>query len=199
MSLTSPNFLSSSNWFLFLLPWFLLSYIPLYSLPFFSWLIVWNRDQYLWLCRNQTFNKLLIASWTERTMSFKKLELYPPNPSTSRGTSTKLSSSKDKVIYASGKTVIVCTLQLLMISMFMRFFLFSYAISRSLFHTHEWLSLDNWIYPIRIPLSALYIQVTSKMLQLHESLRLGTTAHLLMWLEKVWCKLVGFFLGPTFL
>lgn len=40
-------------------------------------------------------------------MSFKKLEIYPPNPSTTRGTPTKLSSSKDKVIYASGRTVIV--------------------------------------------------------------------------------------------
>ena len=40
-------------------------------------------------------------------MSFKKLEIYPPNPSTNRGTSTKLSSSKDKVIYTSGRTVVV--------------------------------------------------------------------------------------------
>ena len=40
-------------------------------------------------------------------MSFKRLEIYPPNPSTARGASTKLSSSKDKVIYASGRSVVV--------------------------------------------------------------------------------------------
>jgi len=40
-------------------------------------------------------------------MSFKKTGIFPPNPVTTRGTPTKLSSTKDKVVYASGKTVIV--------------------------------------------------------------------------------------------
>jgi len=40
-------------------------------------------------------------------MSFKKAHIYPPNPVTTRGQSIKLSSSKDKLIYTSGRTVIV--------------------------------------------------------------------------------------------
>ena len=40
-------------------------------------------------------------------MSFKKAGIYPPNPGTTRGTATKLSSSKDKVVYTTGRTVIV--------------------------------------------------------------------------------------------
>ncbi|KAF6764248.1 WD-repeat-containing protein [Ephemerocybe angulata] len=40
-------------------------------------------------------------------MSYKKSFLFPANPTTARGSSTKLSSNKDKVVYASGKTVIV--------------------------------------------------------------------------------------------
>ncbi|KAF9051714.1 WD40-repeat-containing domain protein [Panaeolus papilionaceus] len=40
-------------------------------------------------------------------MSYKKTTLLPPNPTTARGESTKLSSSKDKVVYASGRTVII--------------------------------------------------------------------------------------------
>ncbi|KAK0435218.1 WD40-repeat-containing domain protein [Armillaria borealis] len=39
-------------------------------------------------------------------MSFKNLALYPANPTTTRGVSTKLSSSKGKVVYANGKAVI---------------------------------------------------------------------------------------------
>jgi len=40
-------------------------------------------------------------------MSCKKLAVYPPNPSTTRGVSTKLSASKDKIVYTNGKSVIV--------------------------------------------------------------------------------------------
>jgi hypothetical protein len=40
-------------------------------------------------------------------MSYKKAGLYPPNPVTARGVSTKLSSAKDKIVYASGRTVLV--------------------------------------------------------------------------------------------
>ncbi|KAF9530217.1 WD40-repeat-containing domain protein [Crepidotus variabilis] len=40
-------------------------------------------------------------------MSFKKLEIFPTNPTTTRGESTKLSSSKDKIVYASGRTVVI--------------------------------------------------------------------------------------------
>ncbi|KAF8893170.1 WD40-repeat-containing domain protein [Gymnopilus junonius] len=40
-------------------------------------------------------------------MSYKKTGLYPPNPITTRGVSTKLSSSKDKVVYTSGRTVLI--------------------------------------------------------------------------------------------
>jgi len=42
-----------------------------------------------------------------RTMSFTKSAIYPANPNTVRGASTKLSSSKDKIVYANGKTIIV--------------------------------------------------------------------------------------------
>lgn len=42
-------------------------------------------------------------------MSFKKAEIFPANPITARGVSTKLSSSKDRVIYTNGKSVIVRT------------------------------------------------------------------------------------------
>ena len=40
-------------------------------------------------------------------MSYKKAGLYPSNPVTARGASTKLSSGKDKVVYTSGRTVLV--------------------------------------------------------------------------------------------
>lgn len=43
-------------------------------------------------------------------MSFKKGELYPCNPATARGESTKLSSSGDKVVYTNGRTVVVSLL-----------------------------------------------------------------------------------------
>ena len=40
-------------------------------------------------------------------MSFKKTALFPPNPITTRGVSTKLSASKNKIVYTNGKAVIV--------------------------------------------------------------------------------------------
>ena len=40
-------------------------------------------------------------------MSFKKGSLYPANPATARGAATKLSSSKDKIVYTNGRSVIV--------------------------------------------------------------------------------------------
>ncbi|EPQ52202.1 WD40 repeat-like protein [Gloeophyllum trabeum ATCC 11539] len=40
-------------------------------------------------------------------MSFKPVRLYPCNPTTARGVSTKLSASKGKIIYTNGKTVII--------------------------------------------------------------------------------------------
>ncbi|KAH9855356.1 WD40 repeat-like protein [Lenzites betulinus] len=40
-------------------------------------------------------------------MSFAKGPLYPCNPATARGESTKLSSSKDKVVYTNGRAVII--------------------------------------------------------------------------------------------
>ncbi|TFY62674.1 hypothetical protein EVJ58_g3719 [Rhodofomes roseus] len=40
-------------------------------------------------------------------MSFKKADLYPCNPATARGESTKLSSSGDKVVYVNGRTVVI--------------------------------------------------------------------------------------------
>lgn len=45
-------------------------------------------------------------------MSSKKGELYPCNPATARGESTKLSSSGDKVVYTNGRTVIVSLLHI---------------------------------------------------------------------------------------
>ncbi|TFK32026.1 WD40 repeat-like protein [Crucibulum laeve] len=40
-------------------------------------------------------------------MSFKRSAAFAPNPVTARGVSTKLSASKDKVVYTNGKTVII--------------------------------------------------------------------------------------------
>ncbi|THH29175.1 hypothetical protein EUX98_g5012 [Antrodiella citrinella] len=40
-------------------------------------------------------------------MSFKHVALYPCNPATARGESTKLSSNKDKIVYTNGRTVII--------------------------------------------------------------------------------------------
>ncbi|KAG6865945.1 hypothetical protein C0991_010200 [Blastosporella zonata] len=40
-------------------------------------------------------------------MSFKQTGIFPANPVTVRGASTKLSAAKDKVIYTNGKTVVV--------------------------------------------------------------------------------------------
>ncbi|KAK7020199.1 WD40 repeat-like protein [Paramarasmius palmivorus] len=40
-------------------------------------------------------------------MSFKQTSLYPANPTTDRGVSTKLSASKDKIVYTNGKSVII--------------------------------------------------------------------------------------------
>lgn len=43
-------------------------------------------------------------------MSYKASGLFPSNPVTTRGASTKISSYKDKVVYTNGKTVIVGTI-----------------------------------------------------------------------------------------
>ncbi|KAJ3933322.1 MAG: WD40-repeat-containing domain protein [Lentinula lateritia] len=40
-------------------------------------------------------------------MSFKQYALFPSNPATERGISTKLSASKDRIVYASGKTIVI--------------------------------------------------------------------------------------------
>ncbi|KAI0346150.1 WD40 repeat-like protein [Trametopsis cervina] len=40
-------------------------------------------------------------------MSFKRVDLYPANPVTARGESTKLGSHKDKIVYTNGRTVII--------------------------------------------------------------------------------------------
>ncbi|PIL23440.1 hypothetical protein GSI_14751 [Ganoderma sinense ZZ0214-1] len=40
-------------------------------------------------------------------MSFKKGVLHPVNPATARGAATKLSSSKDKIVYTNGRSVII--------------------------------------------------------------------------------------------
>lgn len=40
-------------------------------------------------------------------MSFRRVNLYPCNPATVRGESTKLSAYKDKIVYTNGRTVIV--------------------------------------------------------------------------------------------
>ncbi|GJE96547.1 WD40 repeat domain-containing protein [Phanerochaete sordida] len=40
-------------------------------------------------------------------MSFKKADLFPCNPATTRGESTRISSSKDKIAYTNGRTVII--------------------------------------------------------------------------------------------
>ncbi|KIK68693.1 hypothetical protein GYMLUDRAFT_36180 [Collybiopsis luxurians FD-317 M1] len=40
-------------------------------------------------------------------MSFKQSALFPSNPVTERGVATKLSASKDKVVYGNGKTVVI--------------------------------------------------------------------------------------------
>lgn len=40
-------------------------------------------------------------------MSFTRTALYPCNPVTTRGVSTKLSSHQDKIIYANGRTIVI--------------------------------------------------------------------------------------------
>ena len=50
---------------------------------------------------------VVVALIPTTTMSFKKVALYPCNPSTARGVATKLSESKDKIAYTNGRTVIV--------------------------------------------------------------------------------------------
>ncbi|KAJ7031946.1 WD40-repeat-containing domain protein [Mycena alexandri] len=40
-------------------------------------------------------------------MSFKPTALFPPTPTTARGTSTKLGAHKDKIVYTNGKAVII--------------------------------------------------------------------------------------------
>ncbi|KAH7878576.1 WD40-repeat-containing domain protein [Lentinula edodes] len=40
-------------------------------------------------------------------MSFKQYAIFPSNPATERGISTKLSASKDRIVYASGKTIVI--------------------------------------------------------------------------------------------
>ncbi|KAJ7247874.1 WD40-repeat-containing domain protein [Mycena haematopus] len=40
-------------------------------------------------------------------MSFKQTSLFPPSPATARGTSTKLSAHKDKIVYTNGKIAII--------------------------------------------------------------------------------------------
>lgn len=42
-------------------------------------------------------------------MSFKRVTTYAATPATTRGISTKLSASGDRVIYTNGKTVVVST------------------------------------------------------------------------------------------
>ncbi|KAJ3552698.1 hypothetical protein NM688_g4017 [Phlebia brevispora] len=40
-------------------------------------------------------------------MSYKKAVLFPCNPATTRGEATRLSSSKDKIVYTNGRTIII--------------------------------------------------------------------------------------------
>ncbi|KAF8587064.1 WD40 repeat-like protein [Ramaria rubella] len=40
-------------------------------------------------------------------MSSKRVRVYPPNPNTTRGTSTKLGSNGDKIVYANGKSIVI--------------------------------------------------------------------------------------------
>lgn len=40
-------------------------------------------------------------------MSFTRVAVYAANPSTTRGESTKLSASKEKIVYTNGKSVFV--------------------------------------------------------------------------------------------
>ncbi|KAI0066923.1 WD40 repeat-like protein [Artomyces pyxidatus] len=40
-------------------------------------------------------------------MSFKRSAIYAPNPATTRGVSTKLSASKEKIVYTNGKAVFI--------------------------------------------------------------------------------------------
>ena len=40
-------------------------------------------------------------------MSFKCTRVHPPNPNTTRGAATKLSSNGDKIVYANGRSIVV--------------------------------------------------------------------------------------------
>lgn len=50
-------------------------------------------------------------------MSFSRVALYPANPTTTRGAYTKLSASKEKIVYTNGKTVFVSTLPLHLVTL----------------------------------------------------------------------------------
>lgn len=50
-----------------------------------------------------------IVTLQTNTMSFTKVALYSANPTTIRGAYTRLSASKEKIVYTNGKTVFVST------------------------------------------------------------------------------------------
>jgi hypothetical protein len=113
-------------------------------------------------------------------MSYTRQALYPCNPGTERGRSTKLSAANvkgsDKVIYANGRSVIVRLLS----------FLFTYErlvylaratrflISRSVKPCH---SRDQCLHIHRIQLPALLSLDTSKKPLSRDSRLLDSTAH----------------------
>jgi hypothetical protein len=55
-------------------------------------------------------HNVLKSTLSITTMSFTKVALYPANPTTVRGVYTRLSASKEKIVYTNGKTVFVSTL-----------------------------------------------------------------------------------------
>src|SRR6266404_271277 len=80
-------------------------------------------------------------------MSFTRVALYAASPTTTRGQSTKLSASKEKIVYTNGKTVYVSCADLFIVSQAKSNpFSLRYAISPSVpFHTrtHTLKALTN--------------------------------------------------------
>jgi hypothetical protein len=108
-------------------------------------------------------------------MSFTRAALYAPNPSTTRGESTKLSASKEKIVYTNGKTVFVSCAGLFLSSLAglkAKLPLLRYAISPSVsFHTRT----HTFTNPVRTPRSECRTAATSRTRPSHAYLRLATT------------------------
>ena len=110
-------------------------------------------------------------------MSFTRVALYTANPSTTRGESTKLSASKEKIVYTNGKTVFVSCARAFPFIIASEAQskvapLLRYAISPSVpFHART----HTFTNPVRTPRSECRTVATSRTRPSHAYLRRATT------------------------